>query len=163
MAKTVEGLYYSESHEWVKVEGNVAVVGITDFAPMDFEDANGEWVDIESVFYAENGFSRTLPYGEYRAQLLSYNSNAWESDGSDWRHTWADDVYFKIGECSHSYDDGKEVLESFDAEVSKTIGDCVDENNIPVATNIATAESLVIGLERGDLDWRETLHSKPKY
>ena len=32
MAKTVEGLYYSESHEWVKVEGNVAIVGITDFA-----------------------------------------------------------------------------------------------------------------------------------
>ena len=32
MARTVEGLYYSESHEWVKVEGNVAIVGITDFA-----------------------------------------------------------------------------------------------------------------------------------
>ena len=30
-----------------------------------------------------------------------------------------------------------------------------DVHNIPVATNIATAESLVIGLERGDLDWRE--------
>ena len=29
-----------------------------------------------------------------------------------------------------------------------------DENNIPVATNIATAEVLVRGLERGDLDWR---------
>lgn len=32
MAKTIEGLLYSESHEWVKVEGNVALVGITDFA-----------------------------------------------------------------------------------------------------------------------------------
>ena len=30
-----------------------------------------------------------------------------------------------------------------------------DVHNIPVATNIATAESLVRGLERGDLDWRE--------
>lgn len=30
--KTIEGLYYSESHEWVKVEGNVAVIGITDYA-----------------------------------------------------------------------------------------------------------------------------------
>ena len=29
-----------------------------------------------------------------------------------------------------------------------------DVHNIPVATNIATAESLVRGLERGDLDWR---------
>ncbi|MCH5198985.1 MAG: methylglyoxal synthase [Oscillospiraceae bacterium] len=30
-----------------------------------------------------------------------------------------------------------------------------DVHNIPAATNIATAESLVRGLERGDLDWRE--------
>ena len=29
-----------------------------------------------------------------------------------------------------------------------------DSHNIPVATNIATAEVLIHGLERGDLDWR---------
>jgi methylglyoxal synthase len=28
-------------------------------------------------------------------------------------------------------------------------------HNIPIATNIATAEMLIHGLERGDLDWRE--------
>lgn len=32
MTKVVEGLYYSESHEYVKVEGNFAYVGITDYA-----------------------------------------------------------------------------------------------------------------------------------
>ncbi len=32
MAKVINGLYYSESHEWVKVEGNVAIIGITDHA-----------------------------------------------------------------------------------------------------------------------------------
>ena len=32
-----------------------------------------------------------------------------------------------------------------------------DVHNVPVATNIATAESLVRGLERGDLDWRELI------
>lgn len=32
-----------------------------------------------------------------------------------------------------------------------------DVRNIPVATNIATAEVLIHGLERGDLDWREIL------
>ncbi len=33
MSKVVEGLLYSESHEWVKVESNgVVIVGITDFA-----------------------------------------------------------------------------------------------------------------------------------
>ena len=29
-----------------------------------------------------------------------------------------------------------------------------DDHNIPMATNIATAEVLIHGLERGDLDWR---------
>ena len=36
-------------------------------------------------------------------------------------------------------------------EISK----CCDRYNIPIATNIATAESLIIGLSRGDLEWRE--------
>lgn len=32
MAKIIEGLYYSESHEYVRVEGDQAYIGITDFA-----------------------------------------------------------------------------------------------------------------------------------
>ena len=32
MAKFMEGLYYSESHEYVRVEGDQAYIGITDFA-----------------------------------------------------------------------------------------------------------------------------------
>ena len=32
MAKGIEGLFYSESHEYVKVEGDFAYVGITDYA-----------------------------------------------------------------------------------------------------------------------------------
>ena len=47
MAKTVEGLYYSESHEWVKVEGNVAVIGITDFAQHAMGDLS--YVDMPEV------------------------------------------------------------------------------------------------------------------
>ena len=32
-----------------------------------------------------------------------------------------------------------------------------DTHNIPVATNIATAEVLIHGLERGDLEWRNII------
>lgn len=32
MTKVVEGLYYSDSHEFVKVAGNVGYIGITDYA-----------------------------------------------------------------------------------------------------------------------------------
>lgn len=35
-----------------------------------------------------------------------------------------------------------------------------DMNNVPVATNIATAEALIFALERGDLDWRENLRKE---
>ena len=32
MAKVIEGLYYAESHEYVKVEGEFGYIGITDYA-----------------------------------------------------------------------------------------------------------------------------------
>lgn len=39
----VKGLFYSEDHEWVKVEGNTAYVGITDYA----QHALGDIVFVE--------------------------------------------------------------------------------------------------------------------
>ena len=33
-----------------------------------------------------------------------------------------------------------------------------DVHSIPIATNIATAEMLIHGLERGELDWRNLMH-----
>ena len=44
MAKVIEGLYYSESHEYVKVEGEFAYVGITDYAQEQL--GNVVYVDI---------------------------------------------------------------------------------------------------------------------
>lgn len=35
-----------------------------------------------------------------------------------------------------------------------------DVHNIPIATNIATAEVLILGLARGDLDWRDIVNPK---
>ena len=37
-----------------------------------------------------------------------------------------------------------------------------DQYNIPLATNVATAEMLILGLERGDLDWRDIINPKTK-
>lgn len=36
--KAPEGLYYSREHEWVKIEGNLARVGITDYAQSKLGD-----------------------------------------------------------------------------------------------------------------------------
>ena len=43
MAKVIEGLYYSESHEYVRVEGDYGFVGITDYA----QNALGNVVYVE--------------------------------------------------------------------------------------------------------------------
>ena len=47
MAKVIEGLYYSESHEFVKVEGNFGYVGITDYA--QHELGNVVYVDMPEI------------------------------------------------------------------------------------------------------------------
>lgn len=47
MAKVLEGLYYSESHEYVKVEGEYGYIGITDYA--QHELGNVVYVDMPEV------------------------------------------------------------------------------------------------------------------
>ena len=48
-----------------------------------------------------------------------------------------------------------------DANMIETIRHC-DKHNVPIATNLASAEMFIMGLQRGDLDWREMLHTKPR-
>ena len=43
--KVVEGLYYSKNDEWAKVEGDVATIGITDYA----QDKLGDIVYLEEI------------------------------------------------------------------------------------------------------------------
>ena len=57
MAKVIEGLYYSESHEYVKVEGEYGYIGITDYA----QNALGNVVyvdmpDVDDEIEAEEEF-----------------------------------------------------------------------------------------------------------
>jgi glycine cleavage system H protein len=52
-----DNLKYTKDHEWVRVEGGIAVIGITDFAQSELGDivfveieTEGETLDKESVF-----------------------------------------------------------------------------------------------------------------
>ena len=47
MAKVIEGLYYAESHEYVRVEGEFGYIGITDFAQSQL--GNVVYVDMPEV------------------------------------------------------------------------------------------------------------------
>ncbi len=46
MSKVIEGLLYSESHEWVKVEDGIAVIGVSDYAQAEMGDIT--YVDLPS-------------------------------------------------------------------------------------------------------------------
>ena len=47
MSKVIEGLYYSESHEFVRIEGEYAYVGITDY--VQHQLGNVVYVDMPDV------------------------------------------------------------------------------------------------------------------
>ncbi|MBR5702894.1 MAG: glycine cleavage system protein GcvH [Bacteroidales bacterium] len=44
MSKILDELLYSESHEWVKVDGNIAIIGVSDFAQAEMGDIT--YVDV---------------------------------------------------------------------------------------------------------------------
>lgn len=59
MSKIINGLKYSETHEWVKVEGDIAIIGVTDYAQKEMGDITyvdmpdaGEVVEKEEEFGA---------------------------------------------------------------------------------------------------------------
>ncbi len=49
-----------------------------------------------------------------------------------------------------------------DSQLVETIRQC-DRQHVPIATNLATAELAIMGLQRGDLDWRDMVRTKPRF
>lgn len=58
MANVPENLHYSKDHEWVRVEGDVAIIGITDYA----QNSLGDVVYVELPKPGED-FSANEPFG----------------------------------------------------------------------------------------------------
>lgn len=56
--KVIKGLYYSEDHEWVRVEGDEAYIGITDFAQEQLGDiVYVELPELDDEFEIDDDFS----------------------------------------------------------------------------------------------------------
>ena len=53
--------------------------------------------------------------------------------------------------------------EMHDSEIEDNLLRMCDVSNVPIATNIATAEILVMALENGGLDWREFVNPTSEY
>lgn len=58
MANVPENLHYSKDHEWVRVEGDIAVIGITDYA----QNSLGDVVYVELPKIGDD-FSANEPFG----------------------------------------------------------------------------------------------------
>ena len=57
MSKIINGLKYSETHEWVKVEGEIAIIGVTDYAQKEMGDITYvDMPDVEEVVEKEEEF-----------------------------------------------------------------------------------------------------------
>lgn len=55
--KVINGLYYTEDHEWVKVEGDMALIGITDYAQHSLGDiVYVELPEVDDEFSAKDIF-----------------------------------------------------------------------------------------------------------
>jgi glycine cleavage system H protein len=85
------GLKYSNEHEWVKVDGDVAYIGITDFAQGELGEivyveveTVGETIDKDEVFGTVEAVKTTsdlyMPIG---GKILEFNSKIDEEDGDD--------------------------------------------------------------------------------
>src|SRR5258706_495653 len=80
MANVPEDLHYSKDHEWVRVEGDQAVIGITDYA----QDSLGDVVYVElpktySSLFPKIYFCVRLSILLVRSRRLNYwsDSNRW--------------------------------------------------------------------------------------
>lgn len=85
------GLKYSQEHEWVKVDGNIAYIGITDFAQSELGEivyveveTVGETIAKDEVFGTVEAVKTTsdlfMPVG---GKILEFNSQIDENDGDD--------------------------------------------------------------------------------
>lgn len=82
MSKILEELLYSESHEWVKVDGNIAIIGVSDFAQAEMGDityvdvpAEGDTVTKEEDFGAlESVKASSELYAPVSGEVVAVNA-----------------------------------------------------------------------------------------
>ena len=73
-------------------------------------------------------------------------------------------AYDEIDIVLYFRDTGEESLRNTVAnELEINLIRMCDLHNVPVATNIATAEAIISALDRGDLDWREVVNPISEY
>lgn len=96
--------------EYVKEKGTL-IVGITDFAPMDYQDENGNWIgfdaDLAKAFAAKLGV-------EVKFQIIDWDNKAFELDGKAidvvWNGMTITDKVKAAMDCSNPYCNNQQIV-----------------------------------------------------
>lgn len=84
-------LRYTEDHEWVRLEGNIAYIGITDFAQQELDelvyvevDTVGDTLEAGEIFGTVEAVKTTSDlFMPISGKILSFNPAIDESDGDN--------------------------------------------------------------------------------
>lgn len=87
----LDNLKYSKEHEWVKVEGNIAIIGITDFAQSELGDlvyvevdTIGDTIEKDEIFGTVEAVKTTSDlYMPISGKVIEFNSEIDENEGDN--------------------------------------------------------------------------------
>ena len=86
-----ENLKYSKEHEWVSVEGNIATIGITDFAQSELGDlvyveveTVGETIEVDEIFGTVEAVKTTSDlFMPVSGKVIEFNAEIDENEGDN--------------------------------------------------------------------------------
>ncbi len=96
--------------DYVKEKGTL-VVGITDFAPMDYKDENGDWIGFDADM--AKAFAQKLGV-QVKFQLIEWNNKAFELEGKSidvvWNGMTLTDEVKAAMDCSNAYCNNQQIV-----------------------------------------------------
>ena len=86
-----DDLYYTREHEWIRVEDNIAMIGITDFAQSELGDivyveveSVGDTLEKEAIFATVEAVKTTSDlFMPVRGKVLEFNTDLDSSNGDN--------------------------------------------------------------------------------
>jgi len=129
MSKVVEGLKYTEKHEWVRVEGDKAYIGITDFAQeelgeivfIELPEVGDTFAADEEIASLESVKAAAAMYNPLSGEVVAVNDELEESPEMVNEDPYTHFIY------ALEYSDAAELESLLDAEAYSAFIDSLEE------------------------------------
>ena len=149
MALTIPAFAEQADSDYIKEKGTL-VVGITDFAPMDYKDADGNWIgfdaDVATAFAKYLGVEVEFVEIEWDNKVLELNA---QSIDCVWNGMTLTDEVTSSMACSNAYCNNAQVviIPADQADKYQTAQDCADLVFAVEAGSAGEAEIAALGYE----------------